>query len=120
MALQYIALIRKDHDTDYWVDIPDLPGRVASGKNEDEAKANFKEALRLHIEALRGKGNYSLPEPRSYDEVFSEEQESYIGDFISLSRLSHSISTKYHQKLLLGNLVATSISPVNLAEQGSF
>jgi predicted RNase H-like HicB family nuclease len=82
MALQYIALIRKDRDTDYWIDVPDLPGCLAAGKTEEEAKANFEGALRLHIEAPREKGNYSLPEPRSCDEVFSEEQESFVGDFI--------------------------------------
>lgn len=82
MALQYIALIRNDRDTDYWIDVSDLPGCFASGKTEEEAKAKFEGALRLHIEALREKGDYSLPVPRSYDEVFSEEQESLVGNFI--------------------------------------
>ncbi|MES9822832.1 MAG: type II toxin-antitoxin system HicB family antitoxin [Candidatus Thiodiazotropha endolucinida] len=74
--------MRKDRDSDYWVDVLELPGCLASGKTEAEAKANLDQALQLHIEALREKGNYSLPEPHSYDEVFSEEQESYVGDFV--------------------------------------
>lgn len=38
MALQYIALIRKDRNTDYWVDIPDLPGCISSGETEEEGE----------------------------------------------------------------------------------
>jgi predicted RNase H-like HicB family nuclease len=45
MALEYIALIRKDAGTDYWVNIPDIPGCIASGETEEEAKAQFAEAL---------------------------------------------------------------------------
>jgi len=82
MALQYVALIRKDRDTDYWVDIPDLPGCVASGKTEEEAKANFDEALKLHLDTLRDQGNFTLPEPRSCDAVLSSEEDSYMTDYI--------------------------------------
>ena len=82
MAFQYVALIRKDRYTDYWIDIPDLPGCVASGKTEEEAKANFEQALELHPETIRENGNFSLPEPRSCDDVLSSEEDSYMTDYI--------------------------------------
>ncbi len=72
MTKKYVALIRKDKDTDYWVDIPDLPGCVSNGDTIDEAKVNFKEALDLHLEAML-EDNLSLPESRSRDEVMSAD-----------------------------------------------
>ena len=78
-ALHYVALIRKDHDTDYWVDIPDLPGCCASGKTE-EAKENFDEALKRHLETIRENGNFILSEPRSCDDVLSSEEDAYMTD----------------------------------------
>ncbi|MET0105773.1 MAG: type II toxin-antitoxin system HicB family antitoxin [Sedimenticola sp.] len=44
MTHQYIALIRKDRDTDYCI-VPDVPGCYASGKTKEEAKAIFEQAL---------------------------------------------------------------------------
>ncbi len=52
MALEYIALIRKDAGTDYWVNIPDISGCIASGETEEEAKVQFAEALKLHLKAI--------------------------------------------------------------------
>lgn len=77
MAEKYIALIRKEIGTDYWVDIPDLPGCVSSGETEDEAMANFEEALAFHLEGMREEG-LPLPAPRSKDEVLAAETEDYI------------------------------------------
>lgn len=77
---EFVALIRKEENTDYWVDIPDLPGCISYGKTEDEAKANFKEALNLHLEAMQKDGQ-SLPQPRSRNEVLSTEEDPYITDY---------------------------------------
>jgi predicted RNase H-like HicB family nuclease len=41
----YVAVIRKVPGTDYWVDIPDIPGCISRGATPDAAKANFREAL---------------------------------------------------------------------------
>ena len=82
MSLKFVALIRKEKDTDYWVDIPDLPGCVSSGTTEDEAKTHFEDALKLHLEALREEENFTLPEPRGRADVLSTEQDPYITDYI--------------------------------------
>ena len=42
----YIALIRKDPDSDYGVDFPDFPGCVTAGSTLDEARSMADEALR--------------------------------------------------------------------------
>ena len=38
MARKYVALIRKEDTTEYWVDIPDLPGCISAGKTEEEPR----------------------------------------------------------------------------------
>lgn len=81
MARKYVALIRKEPGTDYWVDVPDIPGCVASGETIEAAKANFREALELHLEAMDENGN-ALPEPRSREDVLAAEEDEYLSDYI--------------------------------------
>jgi len=81
MIFEYVALIRKEEATDYWIDIPDIPGCVSTGETREEAEANFKEALELHIDAMRNQ-EFNLPQPRSRIEVLSSEQDSYVGDYM--------------------------------------
>jgi predicted RNase H-like HicB family nuclease len=38
MTKKYVALIRKDKNTDFWIDIPDFPGCVSNGESIEEAK----------------------------------------------------------------------------------
>jgi predicted RNase H-like HicB family nuclease len=42
--------------------VPDLPGCVSTGKTVAETKSNIREALELHLEAMREVGE-PLPEP---------------------------------------------------------
>jgi predicted RNase H-like HicB family nuclease len=81
MTRQYVALIRKEESSDYWVDVPDIPGCVSSGKSEEEAKVNFAEALKLHLEGLNKQGD-ALPVPRSRDDVLAAEEDAYLSDYI--------------------------------------
>ncbi len=45
-------VIHKDHDSDYGVTVPDLPGCFSAGETLAEAVANAREAIELHIEGL--------------------------------------------------------------------
>ncbi len=65
---QYIALLRKDRDSDHGVDFPDFPGCVTAGKTLDEARRLAEEALRFHVEGLLEDGE-ALPQPRNLDDV---------------------------------------------------
>jgi predicted RNase H-like HicB family nuclease len=64
----YVALIHKDHDSDYGVSFPDLPGCVTAGSTRDEAIAMAKEALTLHIEGLLEDGE-DVPAPRPAEQI---------------------------------------------------
>ena len=44
--------------------VPDLPGCVATGSTEDEARIQIKEAIAFHLDGLREDGA-PIPEPSS-------------------------------------------------------
>ncbi|MCP4653969.1 MAG: type II toxin-antitoxin system HicB family antitoxin [bacterium] len=68
---QYIALLRKDPDSEHGVDFPDFPGCVTAGKTLDEARRLAEEALRFHVEGMIEDGE-ALPQPRSLDGVMAD------------------------------------------------
>ena len=48
----YIALLRKDPDSDFGVDFPDFPGCITAGSTLEETRAMAQEALEAHIECM--------------------------------------------------------------------
>ena len=44
--------------------VPDLPGCVATGRTEEEAEAQIREAIAFHLDGLREDGE-PIPEPSS-------------------------------------------------------
>jgi predicted RNase H-like HicB family nuclease len=67
----YIALIRKEPESDFGVDFPDFPGCVTAGSSLEEARAMAQEALELHIEGMLEDGE-AIPEPSTLDAVMSD------------------------------------------------
>jgi predicted RNase H-like HicB family nuclease len=49
----YIAYLRKDADSDYGVEFPDLPGSFSAGSTLEEARAMASEALAGHVAVLQ-------------------------------------------------------------------
>ncbi len=79
MACRYTALIRKGEGTDYWIECPDLPGCVASGKTVEDAKAQFADAIHFHLVGVKDQARgYVLPEPRSREEALAEVEGGYL------------------------------------------
>ena len=67
----YIALLRKDPDSDFGVEFPDFPGCVTAGKTLEEARSMAGEALALHVEGMMV-DREPVPEPSSLDDVMSD------------------------------------------------
>jgi predicted RNase H-like HicB family nuclease len=60
----YIALLRKDDNSDYGVEFPDLPGCISAGGTLEEAHRMAEEALAAHVAFLREGGDDVLaPSP---------------------------------------------------------
>jgi predicted RNase H-like HicB family nuclease len=68
MVPPYIAYLRKDKDSDYGVEFPDMPGCVSAGKTPDEAEAMAAEALRGHVWMLKEMGE-PVPAPSGLDQM---------------------------------------------------
>ena len=55
--MEYTVILHLDEEVGgYWVEVPALPGCVSQGDTREEALANIKEAIELHIECMREDG----------------------------------------------------------------
>ena len=70
---QYIALIRKDPDSDYGVEFPDFPGCFSAGSTLDEVKDMAQEALQGHTQLLLEEGQ-DLPIPSSLETILKDRR----------------------------------------------
>ncbi len=61
--MRYAIVIERALDN-YSAYVPDLPGCVATGKTEQEAESQIREAIAFHLDGLREDGE-SIPEPSS-------------------------------------------------------
>jgi len=60
----YIALLRKQADSDFGVEFPDFPGCITAGSTLEDARRMGAEALLLHVEGMTEDGT-AIPEPSS-------------------------------------------------------
>jgi predicted RNase H-like HicB family nuclease len=59
--MRFLVIIRRT-STGYSVDVPELPGCVATGMNIEHAKQLIAEAIEMHIELMQQSGE-SIPAP---------------------------------------------------------
>ncbi len=65
--MEYLVVVEKGRSS-YGAYVPDLPGCVAAGDTRREVLKLIRDAVKLHIEALRESGQ-SVPEPTSKSDV---------------------------------------------------
>lgn len=65
--MRYIVVIERG-DASWGAHVPDLPGCIAVGESRDEVVQLIRDAIDLHIDALRDEGA-PVPEPRSEVEL---------------------------------------------------
>lgn len=71
MGTSYLALIRKEEDSSFGVEFPDLPGCVSAGDTVDEAVESAMEALDLHVRGMLEDGD-PIPKPRAFGDILRE------------------------------------------------
>ena len=71
----YIACLRKDRDSDFGVEFPDLPGCVSAGHTIEEACAMAAEALAGHVALLQEMGD-PVPPPSTMDQLADDPHRS--------------------------------------------
>jgi predicted RNase H-like HicB family nuclease len=67
----YVALLRKQPDSDYGVDFPDFPGCISAGKTLEDARRMAVEGLNLHIAGMIEDGD-AIPAPSTLDAIMSD------------------------------------------------
>lgn len=67
----YVALLRKQPDSDFGVDFPDFPGCVTAGETLEDARRMAAEALQLHIAGMIEDGD-AIPAPSRLDEIMAD------------------------------------------------
>lgn len=67
----YVALLRKQDDSDYGVDFPDFPGCITAGKTLEDARRMAIEAVQLHIEGMV-EDNEAIPAPSALDAIVAD------------------------------------------------
>ncbi len=67
----YVALLRKQPDTDYGVDFPDFPGCITAGTTLDDARRMAAEAIQLHIEGMIEDGE-TIPAPSRLEDIMAD------------------------------------------------
>ncbi len=73
----YIALLRKEADSDFGVEFPDFPGCITAGVTLEDARSMAAEALQFHIEGMMEDGD-PMPEPSGLDEVLTDPRYSDV------------------------------------------
>jgi predicted RNase H-like HicB family nuclease len=51
-AMEYIAYLHKDKNSDYGVSFPDFPGCVTAGSSLEDARSKAAEALAFHVAGM--------------------------------------------------------------------
>ena len=74
--MRYLVFIRRTR-TGFSVDVPDLPGCVATATNIEHARQMIAEAIEMHLEIMKQQGE-AIPPPSketsfSVDETSDEE-----------------------------------------------
>jgi predicted RNase H-like HicB family nuclease len=64
-VIEYVVIIEPaDDGTGYGAYVPDLPGCVATGRTNEEARERIAFSIPLHLESLRAHGE-PVPPPRA-------------------------------------------------------
>jgi predicted RNase H-like HicB family nuclease len=67
----YIALLRKERDSDFGVNFPDFPGCVTAGKSLEDARRMADEAIGLHVRGMI-EDREPIPKPSSLDAIMDD------------------------------------------------
>ena len=60
---QYTVVVHPAEEGGYWVEVPALPGCYSQGESVEEAVSKVREAIEVHLEALRQDGQ-GIPDDR--------------------------------------------------------
>ena len=99
----YIALLRKDPDSDFGVDFPDFPGCITAGSTLEETRLMAQEALEAHLECLRELGQ-TIPRPSALDAIMADPENAEAIPFPVSVRDHHSTGIEVNLTITTADL----------------
>jgi len=54
--MEYTVLLHLAEEGGYWAEVPSLPGCFSQGESVEETISNIREAIEVHIQALKEDG----------------------------------------------------------------
>jgi predicted RNase H-like HicB family nuclease len=77
----YAIVVERAEDGHYGAWSPDIPGCVALGDTSDEAATEMREAIKLHVDLLRERGE-PVPVPaRRLSSTHSYDRDGFLSEF---------------------------------------
>jgi predicted RNase H-like HicB family nuclease len=80
----YLAIVHKDHNSDFGVSFPDFPGCVTAGSTLDEAKDMAHDALSLHVKGML-EDQENLPVPSKLEDIIDNPDYSDAAAILVIS-----------------------------------
>jgi predicted RNase H-like HicB family nuclease len=80
----YLAIVHKDHNSDFGVSFPDFPGCVTAGSTLDEAKDMAHDALSLHVKGML-EDRETLPAPSKLEDIIDNPDYSDAAAILVIS-----------------------------------
>jgi predicted RNase H-like HicB family nuclease len=103
--MRYPVIIHKDQDSDFGVNVPDLPGCFSAGETIEDALENAEEAILTHVEGML-MDDEPIPSPTDVAELRTKHREKGIVwgivsvDFSKLSEKAKRVNITIPEKLL--------------------
>ena len=79
-----VAIDTGDDSTAFGVAVPDVPGCFSAGDSLDEAMANAKEALEMHLEALAESGQLPPEASNVKDHINNQEYAGWVWALVEI------------------------------------
>lgn len=81
--MRYLVIIRRT-GTGYSVDVPDLPGCIATGTSVEHARQIIAEAIEMHLELMQQSGEH-IPSPSmSYEFAIDDDSPEELCTWVEI------------------------------------
>ncbi len=81
--MRYLVIIRRT-STGYSVDVPDLPGCVATGSTIEQSRQTIAEAIEMHLELMQQSGEAITSPSQSFEFAVNENSSEELCTWVEV------------------------------------
>lgn len=90
--MRYLVMIRRTN-TGYSVDVPDLPGCVATASTVEHARHSIAEAIEMHLELMQKSGEIIPPPSQSCEFAVDDESTEELCTWVEVDELKWPVAS---------------------------